>query len=200
LLEAPVASPSITDLFGLDRAMTPQERKRLRAGTTPKGYAALPGSGPAGETCGSCENLVRRRMARTYLKCGLRERGWTGGTASDVRAGAPACSRWSAPIRSVVERSLEDGRPGKSAGTSGADLNGKPEPSQQGNDYEQSSQTLAESVGISFGLADPVADEREHGRGDHRKGQGFKHAHLPPEKPAVGGAVLRRNGTPEVRS
>lgn len=87
-------SPGIADLFNLDRAMTPQERKRLRAGTTPKGYAALPGSGPAGETCGSCEHLVRRRMARTYLKFGLMQRGWTRGSASDVQARSPACSRW----------------------------------------------------------------------------------------------------------
>ena len=89
-----MASPSIADLFKLDRALTPQERKRLRAGTTPKGYAALPGSGPAGETCGSCANLVRRQMARTYLKCGLMQRGWTRGAASDVQARSPACSRW----------------------------------------------------------------------------------------------------------
>lgn len=89
-----MGSPSIADLLGLNRAMTPQERKRLRKGTTAKGYAALPGSGPAGETCGSCGHVVRRQMARTYLKCGLMRRGWTGGTASDVRKGAPACSRW----------------------------------------------------------------------------------------------------------
>ncbi|MDH2313077.1 hypothetical protein [Methylobacterium brachiatum] len=86
----------IADLFNLERALTPQERKQLRAATTPKGYAALPGTGPAGETCGSCGHLARRQSARTYLKCGLMERGWTRGAASDVRARAPACSRWAA--------------------------------------------------------------------------------------------------------
>ncbi|MBE7204819.1 MAG: hypothetical protein INR70_44445 [Parafilimonas terrae] len=91
----------IADLFNLDRALTPQERKRLRAGTTPKGYAALPGTGPAGETCASCGHLVRRQMARVYLKCGLMRRGWTGGIASDVRAKAPACSRWATPASPV---------------------------------------------------------------------------------------------------
>lgn len=91
-----MAETAISDLFTLDRAMTPLERKRLRAGTTPKGYAALPGTGPAGESCGSCENLVRRQMARTYLKCALMQRGWTRGAASDVRAKSPACSRWAA--------------------------------------------------------------------------------------------------------
>lgn len=101
-------------------------------------------------------------------------------------------------IRSVVERGLEDGWLVKCAGTSGADLNENPEHSQQGNENEQDSQTLAQSVGISSGLANPVATEREHGSGHQRKGQGFKHKHLPPGKPAVGRAVLRCNGMPEI--
>ena len=87
---------SIADLLHLDRALTPQERKRLRGQNTPKGYPALPGTGPAGETCGSCANLQRRRMAKTYLKCGLMEAHWTRGGASDVRSGSPACRRWTA--------------------------------------------------------------------------------------------------------
>ncbi|WP_280525281.1 hypothetical protein [Methylobacterium dankookense] len=33
--------PIIADLVNLDRAPTPTERERLRAGTAPKGYAAL---------------------------------------------------------------------------------------------------------------------------------------------------------------
>lgn len=86
----------IADLFNLNRALTPQERKRLRAGTTPKGYAALPGTGPAGETCGSCGHLARRQMARVYLKCELMRAQWTGGAGTDVRAGSPACRRWQA--------------------------------------------------------------------------------------------------------
>ena len=86
----------IADLFNLDRALTPRERKQLRAVTTPKSYAALPGTGPAGETCSSCGHLARRQSARTYLKCGLMQRSWTRGAASDVRARAPACNRWTA--------------------------------------------------------------------------------------------------------
>lgn len=60
------------------------------------GHAALPGTGPEGETCGSCANLARKVMARTYLKCGLMRAYWTGGTGSDVRAADAACRRWEA--------------------------------------------------------------------------------------------------------
>lgn len=92
-----MAETTVAALVGLDRAMTPAERKRLRAAHTPKGYAALPGTGPAMETCGSCGHMVRRRMAKTYLKCGLVEAQWTRGSATDIRAGSPACRRWEAP-------------------------------------------------------------------------------------------------------
>ncbi|RIA44075.1 hypothetical protein DFR49_2312 [Hephaestia caeni] len=55
------------------------------------GYPTLPGSGPAGETCGSCMRLVRREFARTYFKCALTE---TGGAATDIKKSSPACSSW----------------------------------------------------------------------------------------------------------
>ena len=93
----PAGGPVRADLFNQERALTPAERKRLRGGPQPKGYAAPPGSGPAGETCGSCDHLARVRPGnRSFPKCGLMERGWTGGTASDVRVRSPACSRWTA--------------------------------------------------------------------------------------------------------
>lgn len=82
------------DLFNLDRALTPSERRQLRGGTQAKGYAAMPGTGPVGETCGSCDHLVRKRLAKVYRKCGLMERHWTGGKGTDVLATAPACRNW----------------------------------------------------------------------------------------------------------
>ena len=57
-------------------------------------YAALPGTGPKGETCGSCRHLYRRRYSKVYLKCALCEPKWTGGPGSDIKARAPACSKW----------------------------------------------------------------------------------------------------------
>ena len=81
---------TVADLFNLDRALTPDERKRLRARDTAKGYAAIPGTGPAGETCGSCAHLVRKEMAKVYRKCGLMQAHWTGGAGSVLYGAANA--------------------------------------------------------------------------------------------------------------
>jgi len=82
----------MTDMLAFiqDRALTPAERKKMRGVGTAKGYAALPGTGPAGETCGSCDHLYRHR-----LKCELMKSYWTGGHCSDVLGRSPACKRWS---------------------------------------------------------------------------------------------------------
>jgi hypothetical protein len=82
-----------TDLFGLDRALTPQERQKLKD-PVPRGHAALPGTGPVGETCKTCCHLYRREFAKTYLKCGLMKSYWSHGRGSDIRAADAACKRW----------------------------------------------------------------------------------------------------------
>lgn len=92
----------MSDLFGHESvhdrlgAMTDAERRRMRrrAYSVPRGHAMPPGTGPEGETCGSCRHLVRNRMAKTYLKCGRNEAAWTGGPKSDVRARDAACGKW----------------------------------------------------------------------------------------------------------
>lgn len=60
------------------------------------GYAAIPGTGPAGETCKTCDHLTRKVMAGTFLKCGLMVAHWTGGYGTDVLARSPACRWWEA--------------------------------------------------------------------------------------------------------
>lgn len=75
--------PFTGDLF---LGWTPPRRIPVR------GHAAQPGSGPEGETCGSCNHLVRKRRARTYFKCGLIR--WTSGPATDIRKRDPACEFW----------------------------------------------------------------------------------------------------------
>lgn len=82
------------DLFHLDRALTPLERKRLKAKPRKTGHVMPPGTGPAGETCGTCKHLHRNHMSKTYLKCSLNRSKWTGGAGSDVRAGDAACKLW----------------------------------------------------------------------------------------------------------
>lgn len=67
---------------------------RRRDRELPRGHAAIPGTGPEGETCGSCGHLVRRQFSRTYLKCGLMQRFWKGSAKTDVRAKDLACRRW----------------------------------------------------------------------------------------------------------
>ena len=85
----------MTDLLFLDRCLTPAERRSLKLRKARNGlHAAEPGTGPAGESCGTCAHLARKSMAKTYLKCGLCRSMWTGGGGSDVRARDPACSKW----------------------------------------------------------------------------------------------------------
>lgn len=62
--------------------------------TQPKGYAARPGTGPVGETCGSCRHRTRVEHARSYPKCDLARHKWTGGRGSDILVKSPACERW----------------------------------------------------------------------------------------------------------
>lgn len=86
------------DLFDPSRgALTTAERKRLagRHARKPKGHAWKPGSGPMGETCGSCAHRVRLVGHRkTYQKCGLMRAHWTHGPGSDIRCCDPACREW----------------------------------------------------------------------------------------------------------
>lgn len=59
-----------------------------------KGYAAPPGSGPAGETCGTCAHHVRRRWSKVHHKCGLMRNVWNNARGTDILVRSPACSRW----------------------------------------------------------------------------------------------------------
>src|SRR5207344_834274 len=47
----------------------------------PRGYAHHPGTGPAGETCRSCQHRIQFRR---WNKCDLARGKWTGGRASDI--------------------------------------------------------------------------------------------------------------------
>jgi hypothetical protein len=63
-----------------------------------RGHAGTPGKGPAGETCGSCNNFVKWHEHDPYArprKCLLTRPKWTRSAGTDVRASDPACERWS---------------------------------------------------------------------------------------------------------
>lgn len=86
----------MSDPAQFDLMVLPASALKARRLSNKHGHAAVPGTGPKGETCGGCANLVRKEMSKTYLKCGLMQAYWTGGSGSDVRAGDAACRRWEA--------------------------------------------------------------------------------------------------------
>jgi hypothetical protein len=68
-----------------------------RRPTPARGYAAPPGTGPAGETCGSCRFRVVHSYSRDYHKCSMFVRiggRWTSGTSTDIRVRSAACKFW----------------------------------------------------------------------------------------------------------
>lgn len=84
---ATVQEPSQMPLMVLPESA----RKRVKM----RGHAAMPGTGPEGETCGSCAFYFVKRMAKTYRKCLLKKAAWTGGGGTDVRKRDAACAKWS---------------------------------------------------------------------------------------------------------
>jgi hypothetical protein len=88
----------VTDLVELMAGphLTPAERRKLlKPAWKSKGlYAAAPGTGPDGETCGSCAHIAHVRFANVYRKCGLMRVKWTGGGGTDIKARSAACSKW----------------------------------------------------------------------------------------------------------
>jgi hypothetical protein len=61
-----------------------------------------PGSGPRGQSCGTCAKLSSRKFnKKTYFKCHVLMRFWTGGKGTDVRKKDPACLSWEPRIELV---------------------------------------------------------------------------------------------------
>jgi hypothetical protein len=70
--------------------MIPTKKKRGQA----KGNAAPIGSGPKGETCGTCAHCYTREFSKSYHKCDLVKA--SGGPGTDIRKKWAACARWEA--------------------------------------------------------------------------------------------------------
>lgn len=64
------------------------------------GYPAEPGTGPKGETCGTCDNLHSKEMysGRVFYKCKILTPKWTGGAGTDVKLRSASCSYWKPKI------------------------------------------------------------------------------------------------------
>lgn len=90
---------SLLDLMGKEYALSAAEARKAAAKyPVPKrgGYAAPPGTGPDGETCGSCKHIFRTSR---YRKCEKRKSAWSHGFATDVFARSPACKFWEKPAQ-----------------------------------------------------------------------------------------------------
>ena len=79
-------------------SLAPPPEKRGKHYVQPRGYAALPGTGPAGKHCRDCANYTHKgNVAGSYPKCWANRAHWTGGRGSDILARAPACSLFEEP-------------------------------------------------------------------------------------------------------
>ncbi len=66
--------------------------KRVKNGVVKHGHYAAPGTGPKGESCGTCAYLARNELGKTYFKCG--RTAWTHGSATDIAKRDDACLGW----------------------------------------------------------------------------------------------------------
>jgi len=83
------------DLFGAEVSVVEARRMLAkRKEPKPSGYAAPPGTGLVGETCGTCAHFARIHMAKTYFKCDLMRGKWTRGRKTDILKRAPSCRLW----------------------------------------------------------------------------------------------------------
>lgn len=82
--------------FGDPKILASMRKLRRKAKTTvARGYYAPPGSGPDGETCGTCFYCSGHgRGLKRWHKCDLARERWTGGRGTDVLVGSPACHAW----------------------------------------------------------------------------------------------------------
>src|SRR5690242_12154663 len=75
----------------------PHRDSRGRKATKKTGHYAKPGTGPVGETCGTCRHAVGKKLSsKSVYKCGLARSIWTSGPGSDIRLKDAACGGWRA--------------------------------------------------------------------------------------------------------
>lgn len=72
-------------------------KQRGKHYVAPRGGADRPGTGPAGETCGSCKHITSTGRGGKFRKCALNRACWTHGGKTDIRVRWDACSKWAKP-------------------------------------------------------------------------------------------------------
>lgn len=114
------------DMLGGKAVPGSRLRRIRRTGKAPvarEGWADKPGTGPAGETCGSCTYCEAFHYRKRYYKCAAREGDhWKGGRATDIRPLDPACSKWAPSVNRANQQKapareadrLADGNPAPS--------------------------------------------------------------------------------------
>lgn len=90
------------DMLGGKTVPGSRLRRIRRTGKAPiarTGWADKPGTGPQGETCGSCTYCEAFHFRKRYHKCAARDGDhWKGGRATDIRPLDPACSKWAPSV------------------------------------------------------------------------------------------------------
>lgn len=96
-----VAHPEFEAQFWIALEWERQQRKAARGEDRAHMYA--PGSGPVGQSCGTCAKCVRRPHGgrRTYHKCSVMREYWTRGRSTDIRLRDPACLAWEAAVEVI---------------------------------------------------------------------------------------------------
>lgn len=84
----------MTDLFGEEIVLVrPSTKRRIKDMAHP----AMPGTGPDGQTCNSCQHKYRNIMPsgrKAFYKCKLMRHAWTGGYGTDIKLRDKACMKW----------------------------------------------------------------------------------------------------------
>lgn len=90
LLKQPIPLPDPLLLYKRGHFSPSQPKK-----DEPRGYAAAPGTGPAGETCRTCaHSCLNAGNSKNYWKCGLLKFAWTRSPRTDIRLKSHACLHW----------------------------------------------------------------------------------------------------------
>ena len=84
---------------GPDAKRTYRNKRLIEAGIHPVSKRRILGDGGP-YTCGDCDRFFRVRRAKVYFKCELNV---TGGSATDLRKGWPACVRFTVNLNTNQE-------------------------------------------------------------------------------------------------